>query len=88
MNRAATRDELVVEEYDADRDSFTLIWKRATDGHFKVEYLVKGKAASDPQWSLPLWGNISRSGIFGTQEDARAHVNAIADDYHRTYTGA
>jgi|SRR5471030_1173917 len=82
INRASTRNELVVEEYDSNRDSFPLIWKRAVDGHFEAEYLVKGKTGTDPQWSLPLWGNIAQSGIFGTQEDARNYVNAIAGDYH------
>jgi len=83
ISRATTSKELIVEEYDPVRDSFTIIWRRMADGYFEAEYLVKGKAGTDPQWSLPLWGNISQSGIFGTQEDARAYVNAIADDYHR-----
>lgn len=52
INRASTRNELFVEEYDSNRDSFTLIWKRAVDGHFEAEYLVKGKTGTDPQWSL------------------------------------
>lgn len=65
-NQTATLNQLVVETYDSQSDAFTLIWQRASDGHFQIEYLVKGKARIDPQWSLPFWGNIAGQGIYET----------------------
>jgi hypothetical protein len=88
LNRSKTRDRLVTEQYDAVRDAFILIWQRASDGHFQVEYLVKGKAHTDPQRSLPLWGNIAGPGIFGTLNDAQVHLEAIANKHHKNDTGA
>jgi hypothetical protein len=87
LNRATTADELVSEKYDSEHDAFILIWRRAYDGYFMAEYLVKGKANSDPQWSLPFWGNIAGQGIFGTLEDAQRHLRAIAND-HRQKTAS
>jgi len=81
LNSAGTVNKLVVEEYDSESDSFTLIWQRASDGHFQIEYLVKGKARSDPQWSLPFWGNIAGQGIYGTLADAQADLKAIVSEY-------
>lgn len=83
LNRASTVDQLVVEEYDSESDSFTLIWQRASDGHFQIEYLVKGSASSDPQWSLPFWGNIAGQGIYGTFADAQADLKAIVSEYRQ-----
>ncbi|MET3137074.1 hypothetical protein AAKU61_001426 [Undibacterium sp. GrIS 1.2] len=83
LNKASTVDQLVVEEYDSERDSFTLIWQRASDGHFQIEYLVKGNASSDPQWSLPFWENIAGQGIYGTLSDAQADLKAIVSGYRQ-----
>lgn len=83
LNRATTSDELLSERYDPEYDAFVLIWRRALDGRFVAEYLVKGKAVSDPQWSLPFWGNIAGQGIFGTLEDAHRHLKAVAGEHHR-----
>jgi hypothetical protein len=88
LNRASTSDKLVVEEYDAMSDTFTLIWQRASDGYFQIEYLVKGKARTDPQWSLPFWGNIAGQGIYGTLADAQADLKAIVGEYRRKVAGA
>jgi hypothetical protein len=44
-------------------------------------FWVKGKALSDPPWSLPLWGSIAGQGIYGCIEDAVAHLNAIEAQY-------
>ena len=88
LNRAATANRLLVEEFNAEHDAFTLIWQRASDGNFQAEYLVKGKAHTDPQWSLPFWGNIAGQSIFGTVEDARVHVLAISSEYRRKLAGA
>jgi hypothetical protein len=88
LNRANTLNKLLVEEYDSESDSFTLIWQRASDGYFLIEYLVKGKAHSDPQWSLPFWGNIAGQGVYGTLADAQADLKAIVSEYRRKVTGA
>jgi hypothetical protein len=88
LNRASTVNQLVVEEYDSESDSFTLIWQRVSDGHFQIEYLVKGKASSDPQWSLPFWGNIAGQGIYGTLADAQADLKAIVSEYRQRVAGA
>jgi hypothetical protein len=80
LNRAEASDKLVAEEYDPVRDAFLLVWQRASDGLFQVEYLVKGKARTDPQCSLPLWGNVAGPGIFGTLDDAQSHLKAIANE--------
>lgn len=83
LNRAETKDQLVREHYDEEADAFTLIWRRASDGYFQVEYLVKGKAQTDPQWSLPFWGNIAGQGIFGTRADAERHLKAIFEQHRQ-----
>ena len=88
LNRAETKDKLVRELYDEETDTFTLIWQRASDGHFQVEYLVKGNARTDPQWSLPLWGNIAGQGIFGTLGDAERHVKVISEQHRQKSAGA
>ncbi|MDE3071664.1 MAG: hypothetical protein KGJ63_02900 [Pseudomonadota bacterium] len=88
LNRANTANKLVIEEYDAESDAFTLIWQRASDGYFQIEYLVKGKARTDPQWSLPFWGNIAGQGIYGTLADAKTDLKAIVYEYHRRVAGA
>ncbi|TVO52665.1 hypothetical protein [Denitromonas halophila] len=88
LNRARTSDKLVAEEYDEKHEAFTLIWQRASDGHFQVEYLIKGKEHRDPQWSLPFWGNIAGQGIFGTLGDAQAHLKAVAAEPHRRVADA
>ncbi|QTN26200.1 hypothetical protein HZ993_12675 [Rhodoferax sp. AJA081-3] len=88
LSRAQTFDKLLVEEYDQEHDAFILIWQRASDGHFQVEYLVKGKEHRDPQWSLPFWGNIAGQGIYGTLADANADLNAIAKEHHRKVADA
>lgn len=87
LNRANTLNKLVVEEYDSESDSITLIWQRASDGYFEVEYLVKGKVRSDPQWSLPFWGNIAGRGIYGTLADAQANLKAIVKEYRQRVAG-
>jgi hypothetical protein len=83
LNRAKTSNKLVHEEYDSEHDAYILIWQRASDGHFEVEYLIKGKEDRDPQWSLPFWGSIAGHGIYGTLADATAHLNAVAREHHR-----
>jgi hypothetical protein len=88
INRAGTLNKLIVEQYDPEQDAITLIWQRASDGNFQVEYLVKGNAYKDPQWSLPLWGNIAGQGIFGTIGDARRHLEAVVDQRRRKAAGA
>jgi hypothetical protein len=87
LNRVETKDKLVREHYDAEADAFTLIWQRVSDGHFQVEYLVKGKAQTDPQWSLPLWGGIAGQGIFGTLADAERHLKAISAQHRLRRAG-
>jgi hypothetical protein len=88
LNRAKTRDNLVSEEYDPLYDAFSLIWQRASDGYFQVEYLVKSKAETDPPGMLPLWSGIASQGLFGTLTDARLHLEAIANEHHKKVTGA
>ncbi|MBN3724434.1 hypothetical protein [Burkholderia sp. Ac-20379] len=88
INRAETCNELVVEEYDDENDAFLLIWRRASDGLYTTEYLVKGKAHRDPQYVLPFWGNIARAGLFGSISDARAHASAIALAYRQKHSDA
>ena len=88
LNRASTLDKLVFEKYDSESDSFTLIWQRASDGHFQIEYLVKGKAHSDPQWSLPFWGSIAGQGIYGTLADAEVDLKAIVGEYRQRLADA
>jgi hypothetical protein len=83
LNRAGTSDKLIAEQYHSEQDVYTLIWQRASDGLFQAEYLVKGKAQTDPQWSLPFWGNIADQGIFGTIGDAQLHLQAIADQHQQ-----
>ena len=78
----------MLEEYDAKHDAYMVIWQRASDGHFEVEYLVKGKEHRDPQWSLPCWGSIAGHGIYGTLADAQAHLQAIAREHHRRLADA
>lgn len=83
LNRASTLDKLVVEKYDSESDSITLIWQRESDGHFQVEYFVKGKAQSDPQWSLPFWGNVAVQGIYESLADAQADLEAFVREYRQ-----
>lgn len=88
INRANTCDELIVEEYDDENDAFLLIWRRAADGLYSTEYLVKGKEHRDPQYSLPFWGNVAGQGLFGSISDARTHASAIAVAYHQKHSDA
>jgi hypothetical protein len=78
-SRAPASATLVDETYDSTHDAFILIWRRASDGFFEAEYLVKGKP--DPQWSLPFWENIAGYGIFETQADALSNIREIAKNY-------
>jgi hypothetical protein len=79
---------LVSDEYDSELDAITSIYQRVLDGHYEVAFWIKGKADSDPQWSLPLWGSIASQGIFGTFKDAQAHLRAIRDEHAGTPGGA
>ena len=79
---------LVSEEYDSTLDAISSIYQRTTDGHYEVAFWLKGKAASDPQWSLPLWGSIAGQGIFGTIDDAISHLRAIRDQHASVSGGA
>jgi hypothetical protein len=83
LDRAQTCDRLVLEDYDEEHDAFILIWQRTCDGHFQLEYLIKGKEHRDPQSSLPFWGNIAGQRTFGTLADANSHLQAIASEHHR-----
>lgn len=88
INRAETASKLVVEQYDSEHDAFTLIWQRASDGFFEVEFLLKGKACSDPQWSLPFWESVAGQGIYGTLADAHSHLRAIINEHRQRVAGA
>jgi len=88
LNRASTKDRLVREHYDRQSDVITLVWQRASDGYYRVEYLVKGKATTDPPETLPLWGDVAGSGIYGSIEDAERHLAAIAGQRSRERAGA
>lgn len=66
-----------MEAYNFAREAFSLIWRRASDGYYEVEYLRKENAG--PQWSLPFWKNVADSGIFETEDDARLYINAISE---------
>ena len=88
LEQKLTSKVLISEEYDPALDAISSIYQRSVDGHFEVAYWLKGKADSDPQWSLPLWGSIAGQGIFGTVEDARAHLQAIRDQHAISRGGA
>jgi hypothetical protein len=81
LDRSASAPPMVKEEYDPALDVVKSIYRRRSDGFFEVAFWVKGKAVSDPQWSLPLWGSIAGPGIYGSIEDAVAHLNAIEAQY-------
>ncbi len=87
LDRANTVNKLVAEEYDSESDFYTLIWQRACDGHFQIEFLVKNSATSDPQWSLPFWGNIAGQGIYGTLVDAQNDLALIVCEYRQRAVG-
>ena len=83
-----TSKVVISEEHDLVLDAISSVYQRNVDGHFEVAYWLKGKADSDPQWSLALWGSIAGQGIFGTLEDALAHLNAIRDQHAASRSGA
>ena len=81
FDRSASAPEVLSEEYDATLDAIKAIYRRKGDGFYEVEFSIKGKATSDPQWSLPFWGNVAGQGIFGTLEDAQAHLRSVEQQY-------
>ena len=72
---------LICETYDPVLDAILSIHQRRVDGHFEVAFWQK---SPDPQWSLPLWNSVANHGLFGTLEDAQAHLQAIRDQYMRS----
>lgn len=79
LERSASAPAIAKEEYDAKLDVVKSIYQRKSDGFFETAFWVKGDAG--PQWRLPFWGSIAGPGIYGTFEEAAAHLNAIEAQY-------